>query len=118
MPPRAELKLAENTMSGIAWLLLSLVAMGVLAYRRGALSAWTTAAAILLLAMQLAGDGIAPAPWVVLAAVAALLNVRPVRRALLSRPLLNWFRSVLPPMSATEKDAIDAGTVWWDAELF
>ncbi|HUG99053.1 MAG TPA: acyl-CoA dehydrogenase [Gammaproteobacteria bacterium] len=105
-------------MSGITWLLLSLVAIGILAYRRSTLPTWTGAAAILLLAMQLAGGGLALAPWVVFAVIAALLNVRPVRRALLSKPLLNWFRSVLPPMSATEKDAIDAGTVWWDAELF
>ena len=105
-------------MSGITWLLLSLVAIGVLAYRRSTLPTWTGAAAILLLAIQLAGDGLAPAPWIILAIIAVVLNARPIRRALLSKPPHNWFRSVLPPRSATEKDAIDAGTVWWDAELF
>jgi acyl-CoA dehydrogenase len=105
-------------MSGISWLLLILVAFGALAYRRSTLPAWTGAAAILLLAAQLAGAGLAVAPWLVFAAIALVLNFRPLRRALLSKPLLGWFKSVLPPMSATEKDAIDAGTVWWDAELF
>jgi len=40
------------------------------------------------------------------------------RRQHISRPLLGWYRKVLPPMSDTEREAIDAGTVWWDAELF
>lgn len=40
------------------------------------------------------------------------------RRRNISKPLLGWYRKVLPPMSATEREAIDAGTVWWDGELF
>jgi acyl-CoA dehydrogenase len=109
---------AENIMSGITWLLITLIVFGVLAYRRSTLPVWTGAAAILLLAVQLTGNGLAPVPWIVLAVIAVLLNLKPLRRAVLSKPLLGWFKSVLPPMSATEKDAIDAGTVWWDAELF
>ena len=35
-----------------------------------------------------------------------------------TRPILSWYRKVLPPISPTERDAIAAGTVWWDAELF
>lgn len=105
-------------MSGIIWSLLIGVAFGVLAYRRSSLPVWTGAAALFLLAIQLTGDGLTPLPWIMLAFVAVTLNLKPVRRALLSKPLLGWFKSVLPPMSPTEKDAIDAGTVWWDAELF
>jgi len=40
------------------------------------------------------------------------------RQRTLSKPILNWYRKVLPPISATERDAIAAGTVWWDADLF
>ena len=50
--------------------------------------------------------------------VLVLMAATPLRRALLSRPLFSWFKTVLPAMSATEKEALDAGTVWWDAELF
>ena len=53
-----------------------------------------------------------------LLAIAIVLVVPALRRPLLSKHALRWFRSVLPPMSATEKAAIDAGTTWWDAELF
>src|SRR3974390_1784117 len=40
------------------------------------------------------------------------------RRDLLSRPIFHWARKVLPSLSATEREAIEAGDVWWDAELF
>ncbi len=41
-----------------------------------------------------------------------------IRQALITGPLLNWVRGVLPPLSDTEREALEAGTVWWDAELF
>lgn len=53
-----------------------------------------------------------------LAALAGLILVRPIRRALISRPLFATYRKVLPQMSDTERDALDAGTVWWEGELF
>ncbi|WP_051630932.1 acyl-CoA dehydrogenase [Afifella pfennigii] len=40
------------------------------------------------------------------------------RARYLTRPLFGWARSVLPPMSDTEREAIEAGSVWWDGELF
>ena len=40
------------------------------------------------------------------------------RKDRLSRPIYHWAKSVLPEMSATEAEAIEAGDVWWDAELF
>lgn len=55
---------------------------------------------------------------VVIALLAALLGVRPIRRALLSAPIFNMYRKVLPQMSDTERDALEAGTVWWEGELF
>jgi acyl-CoA dehydrogenase len=58
---------------------------------------------------------------VILAALAALvvvLFVPPVRRALITNHVLAIYRRILPDMSSTEKEAIDAGTVWWDADLF
>jgi len=40
------------------------------------------------------------------------------RARYITRPLFGWARSVMPPMSDTEREAIEAGGVWWDAELF
>src|SRR5262249_37512487 len=42
----------------------------------------------------------------------------PLRRLLISKPLLGVFRRVLPQVSQTEQEALDAGTVWWDGDLF
>ncbi|KND54641.1 Butyryl-CoA dehydrogenase [Candidatus Paraburkholderia kirkii] len=49
---------------------------------------------------------------------ALVLAMEPLRRALIGRRTLAVFRGILPEMSSTERDAIEAGTVWWDAELF
>ena len=58
----------------------------------------------------------------VLAAIVAacflVLGVAPLRRQLISRLVLRWYRGQLPAMSQTEREAIDAGTVWWDGDLF
>jgi acyl-CoA dehydrogenase len=50
--------------------------------------------------------------------VLALVFVGPLRRAVISDPLLALYRRLLPDMSQTEREAIDAGTVWWDGDLF
>ena len=50
--------------------------------------------------------------------LAIALNVPALRRKLISEGVLSAFRKVLPPMSQTEREAIEAGTVWWDGELF
>jgi acyl-CoA dehydrogenase len=46
------------------------------------------------------------------------LTFRPVRRALISRPLFSIYKRILPQMSDTEREALEAGTVWWDGDLF
>ena len=41
-----------------------------------------------------------------------------LRRKWFSDPAFKWFKQVLPPLSETEKEAMEAGSVWWDGELF
>ena len=43
---------------------------------------------------------------------------RSFRRDYISRPIFGWARKVLPEMSDTEREALEAGDVWWDADLF
>ena len=43
---------------------------------------------------------------------------KPLRRLFISNRLFGLFRKVMPRLSATEREALEAGTVWWDAELF
>ena len=40
------------------------------------------------------------------------------RRDYITKPIFSWARGVLPSMSDTEREALEAGDVWWDADLF
>ncbi len=40
------------------------------------------------------------------------------RRDYITKPIFSFVRGVLPPMSDTEREALEAGDVWWDADLF
>lgn len=46
------------------------------------------------------------------------MSIRSFRRNYLSRPIFRMAATALPPISETEREAIGAGTVWWDGELF
>ncbi|KAK0361000.1 hypothetical protein LTR94_025092, partial [Friedmanniomyces endolithicus] len=46
------------------------------------------------------------------------MTLTSIRRDHITRPIYHWAKTVLPEMSATEAEAIEAGDVWWDAELF
>lgn len=41
-----------------------------------------------------------------------------LRRRWLTAPLFRVYRRILPAMSNTEREALEAGTVWWEGELF
>jgi len=44
--------------------------------------------------------------------------IKPLRRLLISNRLFSLYRKVMPRLSSTEREALESGTVWWDAELF
>jgi acyl-CoA dehydrogenase len=45
-------------------------------------------------------------------------SIKPLRRLLISDRVFGLYRKVMPSMSPTEREALEAGTVWWDGELF
>src|SRR5258707_12260356 len=51
-------------------------------------------------------------------ALALVLLVPTVRRKLISDRVLALYRKLMPAMAQTEREALEAGTVWWDGELF
>src|SRR6202795_3180555 len=97
----------------VGWLGLFVVAVCILAYRRASL-ALSTGVLLLLLALYWA-LGTAPDWWKVLLsipfAILFLLNVRPLRRRLVTRPFIKKYRKLLPAMSSTEREALDAGKI-------
>src|SRR5260221_4361817 len=40
------------------------------------------------------------------------------RRDFITKPIFSWARGVLPSMSDTEREGLEAGDGWWDAGLF
>src|SRR6476620_11736838 len=46
------------------------------------------------------------------------MSVASFRRDWISAPIFRWAQRVVPSMSPTEREAIEAGDVWWDGELF
>ena len=53
-----------------------------------------------------------------LAVVVAVLVLPPLRRPLITRRIFALFKRILPQMSDTEREALEAGTVWWEGDLF
>ena len=105
--------------------LIAIVTIAVLAMRGAPLWQWAVAALVIGLLTRIpftggsfAGDlpGLIEVflPGIVL----ALLSVADIRRAVVSGPAYGFVKSILPRVSRTEQEALDAGTVGWDAELF
>lgn len=108
----------------MGWLFWVLVIVGgawALAYFRTPFWFWTLLVAAALAAYTL----LVPVSifslvlvWTLFLAAVVPLNLPWLRRRLISRRVFDLFRRLLPPMSQTEREALEAGTVWWEAELF
>ena len=105
----------------LIWIGAALGAGFILTFHQARKTWWALLAGLWILAGWMLGI-VSPLTAGVMAAAAApilaLLTFRPLRSALLSRPAMGAFRQIMPRMSATEQAAVEAGNVWWDAELF
>ena len=102
------------------WLFSLPVLVLVLAYRHASPMVWAGGGALWWLFGTLAG-GWSWVPTLVGLAVwaaACIFFVRDAFRLRLSARLFAAFRRALPATSPTERDALEAGTVWWEGELF
>ena len=50
--------------------------------------------------------------------IIAVLGLPGLRRLMITGPVFALYKKILPTMSQTESDALAAGTVWWEGELF
>lgn len=98
-------------------ILATVVLFGALFYHR--ISLRLSSGILLLWTAALAVAGLWT-PWLLLPLAIMLLpfNLPDMRRNMFSKPMLHRFQQVMPPMSRTEKEAIDAGTTWWEGDLF
>ena len=93
----------------------------LLAFFRSSITGWLLAAMVFvpLIAVQSRiSDTALQVVYVSLLLVILIFGIPFLRRFFISRPILKIFRNILPQVSQTEQEALDAGTVWWDGELF
>jgi acyl-CoA dehydrogenase len=88
-----------------------------MAYSRASLATFTVAFALLMI-LGTFFQVISFFSWLLFAIIAIPLNISDIRKQYISNPLLTMFRGIMPEMSRTEQEAIDAGTTWFEAELF
>ncbi|MBE8605165.1 acyl-CoA dehydrogenase FadE [Vibrio sp. OPT10] len=102
-------------------ILLSLLGMtailGVCLYHRVSLVRALIVLTGAMVALTLFG-GVGVTGWLCYLLAVAIFAVPTIRQTLISQKALSLFKKVLPAMSQTEKEALEAGTVWWEAELF
>ncbi len=98
-----------------------LAALWALAAWRAPAWAWSGSIALYLLAWPGLHDTSAWAltpVWLLFVPAAVLLGIPAVRRRVISRPILDMFRRMMPSISDTEREALEAGSTWWEAEVF
>src|SRR5262245_48800966 len=107
-------------MLSVIWFVLLLGVILFAAYRRFTLLQASLVLTVLTLAYSLWGEAGPVWKSVVWLPVLGLwlLNINPLRQTFITRPFLRTYRRLLPSMSTTEKEALEAGTVWWDGQLF
>ena len=103
-------------MNTLLWVACAVAAVWALAYFRANRIGWLAGIGIYLLAVDWwsgIGSVGSTALWLVFLAVGVVMLIPGLRRSLVSDRLLKWFRGVMPQVSRTEQEALDAGTVWW-----
>jgi len=99
------------------WLFCAIFLSGYMAYSRAKLSTYTLLFLILLV-IGTYFEITSFFSWLLFGVLAIPLNLSNVRKQYISQPLLTLFQEIMPEMSQTEKEAIDAGTTWFEADLF
>ncbi len=104
----------------ILWTLVALFALLIILYYQMGIVAVTLLGYAFLAVESFGGPpstGLI-AVWAVYTAVVLVLNLPPLRRTLLTPAILGIFKNIMPPISKTEREALDAGTVFWEKHLF
>jgi len=105
----------------LTWLLIFTVTIGIAAYYRLPQVVWSAILGLVLFIYtfsDFAGIATIVILWAIYFAVIIPLNVTNIRHKYISEPLLQFMRNSMPSISQTEQEALDAGKVWWEGELF
>lgn len=105
----------------IVWISLFIAVLWAVFYLRLSLIVGSAVMAAVLFASGLWGGvsgWLQTLHWSIFLLIAVPLNVPMLRRMLVTDRVLTIFRKIMPNMSDTEREALEAGSVWWDGELF
>lgn len=105
----------------LSWLLIFALVIGISAYFRLALIIWSSLLGGTLLVFSFTGLASISSlliSWVIYLAVVTPLNINSFRIYKISLPIKELMAKAMPPISQTEQEALDAGSVWWEGELF
>lgn len=102
------------------WIALLISVLLISAYLRLPLIAWSLLTAISLIVISFSGieASYSCVLWFMFAVIILPLNLVPLRRKLLSGFAYKAMKKIMPTISQTEQEALEAGDVWWEAELF
>lgn len=106
-------------MSTLVLLLIALIGSLAIAYRGNSIKfASILLGALTLISISGSGHWLLSIALVIATLATLVFAFDDIRKQWVSAPALKIVRKILPPISQTEQEAIDAGTVWWDGELF
>lgn len=102
-------------------ILAALAIFIMLAFFRASITSWILALTVIMPVIAITArfsDDVLMGVAAALLLFIILFGIPFMRRNVISGAVFKIFRKILPQISATEQEAIDAGTVWWDGELF
>ncbi len=106
---------------GLLWFFLFLGVFSALAYNRASLKVWTLGLVVFLILMSRLSTVTfwhMLFSWALFLAIFIPLHAKQWRQKHITRRLLNLYRQQMPAMSRTEREALAAGTVGWEGDLF
>ncbi len=96
-------------------------AITAIAYFRLSALVWSGIVALVLLVLSCLGHlswwFLLPC-WIIFILAALIFNISLIRRVCLTRPLFRLVAKLLPSISQTEQEALAAGDIWWEGDLF
>ena len=104
-------------MAELVWFLVILLAVCIASYKRMGLMNTIALTGALMVLGTLFGD-IGLLGWLLYLVIAVPLGATNIRKTYITKKLLAFYKKVMPEMSRTEQEAIDAGSVWWDGDIF
>lgn len=101
--------------------LLMLFVCLILAYVNASSTAWSTGLILVMVLVSVVTHIALPVllvSWLLVGLIIVVIKNDGFRKTFLTKFIFKWFRVQVPTMSSTEQEALEAGGIGWEAELF